>query len=143
MSEVFIEKVRGIILDHFHDKNFDVQKLASIIGMSRSQVLRKVKIATGKSINFLIKEIRLSESVKLINNEEYTFAEIAYKVGFNNPQYFNKCFHDFYGYTPGEYKKSKVKGSVQAESSRMLIKKKYFKVFFYILIVVLIKLLYD
>jgi hypothetical protein len=29
-------------------------------------------------------------------------AEIAYRVGFGSPAYFNKCFRDCYGYPPGE-----------------------------------------
>lgn len=126
MSEVFINKVRAVILENFQDENFNVQKLASILGLSRSQILRKVKASTGKSINQFIKEIRLNESVKLIKNGEYTCAEIAYKVGFSSPQYFSKCFHKFYGYTPGECKNMElpdvlpVQNAVKEKQSKIL-----------------------
>ena len=39
--------------------------------------------------------------------EAGTAAEIAYQVGFNSPTYFNTCFHEYYGYPPGEISKRK------------------------------------
>jgi AraC-like DNA-binding protein len=33
-------------------------------------------------------------------------SEISYKVGFGSPTYFNKCFHEFFGESPGEYRKN-------------------------------------
>lgn len=53
----------------------------------------------------LIREIRLRKALELLGNEEYTIAEIAYETGFGSPAYFNKCFHDFFGYSPGEARK--------------------------------------
>ena len=35
-----------------------------------------------------------------------TVAEIAYKVGFNNPRYFSKYFKDQYGMMPSQYKEA-------------------------------------
>jgi len=103
MIESFINKIKQIVLNHLEDEKFGVSDLASHIGLSRSQTLRKVKANTGKSVSQFIKEIRLAEGVKLIKENELTASEIAYKAGFSSPSYFNKCFHDFYGITPGEY----------------------------------------
>lgn len=103
MIETFINKIKQIVLNHLEDEKFGVSDLASQIGLSRSQTLRKVKATTGKSVSQFIKEIRLVEGTKLIKEGEFTASEIAYKVGFSSPSYFSKCFHDFYGVTPGEY----------------------------------------
>jgi TolB-like protein len=35
-----------------------------------------------------------------------TVSEISYRVGFGSPSYFNKCFHEYYGYPPGEVRKT-------------------------------------
>jgi tetratricopeptide (TPR) repeat protein len=43
----------------------------------------------------------------MLHNESYTAAEVAYKTGFGSPAYFNKCFHEYFGYPPGKV----VKGS--------------------------------
>lgn len=104
MSVNFSNKVRGIVLNHLDDEGFNTRKLASEIGYSRSYIYRKIRCATGKSVNEYVKNIRLHESVKLIKEEKYTAAEIAFKVGFHSPSYFNKCFKVRYGITPGEVK---------------------------------------
>ena len=101
--DAFINKIKKIILNHLEDASFGVSNLASELGLSRSQTLRKVKAATGKSVSKLIKEIRLNEGAKLIRETDLTASEISYKVGFSSPSYFNKCFHDHFGLTPGDY----------------------------------------
>ena len=47
----------------------------------------------------------MSEAMKMLRADAGTTSEISYRVGFTSPSYFNKCFHDFYGYSPGEVKK--------------------------------------
>lgn len=127
MGNVFINKVKKTILDNLQDEKFNVGKLADEIGLGRSQILRKVKASTGKSVNQLIKEIRLSESVKLLQKEEFTASEIAYKVGFSSPQYFNKCFHDFYGFPPGEYQNQNFQNTIPTQTSRSRFLERYLK----------------
>lgn len=104
MTETFINKIRLIVLKNIENDKFGVSELASELGFSRSQILRKIKAQTEKSANQLIRDIRLEEAVKLLKEGECTASEIAYKVGFSSPSYFNKCFLDQYGFTPGEYK---------------------------------------
>jgi len=43
----------------------------------------------------------------LIKSENLSTKELAYQVGFSSATYFNKCFHEYFGYTPSELK-SKV-----------------------------------
>uniref|UniRef100_UPI00321663BF helix-turn-helix domain-containing protein n=1 Tax=uncultured Draconibacterium sp. TaxID=1573823 RepID=UPI00321663BF len=106
MPEVFLNKIKQIVLENIGDEKFGVSELAAQLGLSRSQVLRKVKTASGISANQFIRNIRLEEATRLLQNDELTASEIAYKVGFSSPSYFNKCFHDKYGFTPGDYKKN-------------------------------------
>ncbi len=104
MDKDFLNKIQQIILKHLEDENLNVEVLAFEIGLSRSQLFRKVKALTGKSANQFIREIRLKEAAKFIRKDEFTVSEIAYRVGFSSPSYFNKCFHDYFGLTPGNYK---------------------------------------
>ncbi len=104
MNGDFLDRIKIIIQKHLDDENFGVTKLASEIGISNSQLLRRIKSLTGKPVNILIRENRLDEALRLIKNHDYTASEIAYKVGFSSPSYFCKCFHDYFGYTPGECK---------------------------------------
>ncbi|WP_340110951.1 helix-turn-helix domain-containing protein [Maribellus mangrovi] len=138
MSENFKNKVRLIIQHRIQEESFGVSELAAELGLSRSQALRKVKAATGKSINRLIREIRLAEAKKLLGNHELTASEIAYRVGFSSPSYFNKCFLDQYGVTPGEYKKDSDDGTdEEVQTKRGFSRQKsLFVVFFFLIILI-------
>ncbi|MCK5402263.1 MAG: helix-turn-helix domain-containing protein [Flavobacteriaceae bacterium] len=104
MDKNFIDKVHNIVMSNITDEKFGVSELASLIGLSTSQTLKKVKAKTGKSVNQYIRELRLKEAATLIKETDLTIAEIAYKVGFGSQSYFNKTFRRRYGITPGEYK---------------------------------------
>ncbi|WP_439182248.1 helix-turn-helix domain-containing protein [Carboxylicivirga taeanensis] len=104
-DDKFLNKVKAVILQHLTDEDFNVNELAAAMGLSRSQLFRKLKEETHHSATVIIRDIRLEEALKLIEQEQYTIAEIAFQVGFNSPSYFNKCFHEKYGYAPGEYQK--------------------------------------
>ena len=145
MDKAFLDKVEQIILRHLEDENLNVEMLALEIGLSRSQLLRKVKGINGKSVNQFIREIRLKEAAKLIRKDEFTAAEIAYKVGFSSPSYFNKCFHDYFGVTPGDYREQseeEIKKIIEKTNSAEAIFYKKPKVLFSI-ILFLIALLFT
>jgi TolB-like protein/AraC-like DNA-binding protein len=114
MSQKFIDQVRAIVMNNISDEKFGVHELASTLGLSSSQTLRKVKAATGKSVNQYIRELRLEKAAKLIKKTDLTIAEISYQVGFGSPSYFNKTFVNYYGIAPGEYKTKSISLSVLA-----------------------------
>ncbi len=107
MDQAFIHKVKQIVLHYIEDENFGANELASKINLSTSQLLRRIKNITGKTTNEFIRDLRLHEAAKLIKEDKYTASEISFQVGFSSPSYFNKCFHDHFGLTPGEYKDQK------------------------------------
>ena len=98
----FLKKIEEIVLANLSNEHFGVADLEREVGLSRSQIHRKLKALTTKSITQYIREKRLDEAMKLLQKKVGTAAEIAYLVGFNSPTYFNKCFHDYFGYPPGE-----------------------------------------
>ena len=141
MTESFIDKVKKNILHHISNEKFGVTELASEMGLSRSQVLRKVKASAGKSVNQLIRETRLEEAIKLLRDENLTASEIAYKVGFSSPSYFNKCFLDQFGVPPGEYKKKFEKEDLtELTSINKSIKRSFISkpIFFGFIVIILI-----
>ncbi len=129
MDKAFINKVKQTILKHLEDEKFGVNELASEIGLSKSQIWRKLKYSTGKTANEFIREVRLQEAVKLIQEDEYTASEIAYRVGFSSPSYFHKCFHDHFGITPGEFREEKEEIPISNEIFQKPIRKLDSKLF--------------
>ncbi len=103
MEKVFLEKVRSALFEHLEDEKFGVNELSRKVGLSKSQLLRKVKASTGKTVTEYIREIRLQEAARMLRETDLTASEISYAVGFSSPSYFNKCFSDHYGMTPGEF----------------------------------------
>jgi uncharacterized protein (TIGR02145 family) len=103
-DQIFIRKLTDIILQNLSDENFGVKELAKESGMSQYVLSQRLYSVTGKTINQFIRETRLNKAMEMLQNEEVTASEVAYKVGFSSPTYFNTCFHEFFGYPPGKVK---------------------------------------
>jgi signal transduction histidine kinase/DNA-binding response OmpR family regulator/ligand-binding sensor domain-containing protein len=103
IDEKFISKIQKIIIERISDEGFSTEELGNEIGMSRSQVFRKIKALTGKSPSTYVRSIRLLKAKGMIENGEGNISEIAYSVGFSSPIYFSKCFKDEFGYPPKNF----------------------------------------
>ncbi len=49
--------------------------------------------------------MRLERARHLLQTTELNVSEIAYQVGFSDPNYFSRAFHDTYGEAPGAMRK--------------------------------------
>jgi len=104
MDQTFIKQLDDLIEAHLEDEQFGVKELAQELGLSRSQLHRKLNGLTGKSTSQYIREYRLGKAMEMLHNNVATASEIAYRVGFGSPTYFNTSFNKYYGYPPGEVK---------------------------------------
>jgi AraC-like DNA-binding protein len=102
----FMERATDILEHHYMDSQFDVTEFADAMGMSKSLLAKRIKEETGQSSSQFIRNYRLSIARDLIleNYANRNIMEIAYKVGFNDPKYFTRCFTRFYGIAPSLYK---------------------------------------
>lgn len=98
----FLEKVKNEIMAQLGNEQLSVVDLSKQIGMSRSQLHRKLTAMTGYSPNQVIRLMRLEKAHHLVQQHWGTVSEIAYECGFSSPAYFIKCYKDLYGQTPGE-----------------------------------------
>jgi TolB-like protein/AraC-like DNA-binding protein len=83
-----------------------VEDLAQKAGLSRSMLHRKLIKLTGKSATDLITERRLIRAKELLENNAATASEVAYKVGFSSPSYFNTVFKKYFKISPGRIRKN-------------------------------------
>ena len=102
-DQEFLDKVISIIDKNISNSKFQIDDICKVIGYSKSQLYRKMKGLVGQSTNEFIRSIRLKRAALLLSNEDFTIAEVTYKVGFNDLQYFRKCFKAQYNTTPSEY----------------------------------------
>jgi AraC-like DNA-binding protein/TolB-like protein len=101
----FINRAVSLVVDHLDQENFSGNELAEKLSLSREQTHRKLKqnisLSTGKFIRF----IRLLRACIYLTEGSDTIAEISFKVGFSSPSYFNKCFREELGNSPGDFRK--------------------------------------
>ena len=99
----FLEKIHQIIEENLDNSDFNIDAIATTIGLSRSAFFKKLKSLIGLAPVDLVKEIRLNKSVELIKNTNMSISEIAFAVGFKDSGYYSKCFRKKYNQTPREY----------------------------------------
>mgnify|MGYP002725538843 CR=1 FL=1 len=98
----FLGKITKIVGENISNEQFGVSELASEIGMSRSNLLRKIKKSTSLSASQFIRQVRLESAMEFLKQGTLNVSEVSYNIGFSSTSYFIKCFHDHYGYPPGE-----------------------------------------
>jgi len=111
MENDFLKKITAITETNISNENFGVSELAREAGMSRSNLLRKVKSLTNLSVSLFIRQVRLKNAMEMLKQENLNVSEVSYQVGFSSTSYFIKCFREHYGYPPGEV----GKGDLEAQ----------------------------
>ncbi len=101
-DQLFITRLKEIVLANISREDFDVEELAREAHMSRSAIHRRLEYLGKRNASHFIREIRLEKAREMLREGSITASEVAYKVGFGSPAYFSKCYHEYYGYPPGE-----------------------------------------
>ena len=101
-DNLFLEQLTDVVEKHIAEENFGVSELATAVGMSRSNLLRKVKKLTDLSVSQFIRQARLQKAMTLLQQTSHNVSEVSFQVGFSSTSYFIKCFREYYGYSPGE-----------------------------------------
>ncbi len=105
-DQLFIRRLIDIVVANIGNESFGVRELAQESGVIRSRLNRRLKAVSNKTINQFIREVRLQKALEMLKNESVTVSEVAFKVGFRSPNYFNTCFHEYFGFPPGKVTKS-------------------------------------
>lgn len=109
-DEEFMNKVIKIIEDNITEDNFGVERMADILCMSRSSLLRKIKTLFNLSPLDFIRLIKLKKAAEYIQEGKYRIGDICYMVGINSPSYFSKLFLKQFGMTPKDFEKQSQSG---------------------------------
>lgn len=106
-EQQFLEKVRSTLLEHLDEEEFKVPDLAKKLGVSRSQLFKKLKALTGVSTSLYVRRLRLAEARRLLEDEQQNISEIAYATGFKYVQHFSRYYAEIYGESPTETRNKK------------------------------------
>ncbi len=102
-GDEFIDQLHRIIRSNIPNTEFNVETIASEMGLSRSAFYKKTKSLTGFAPIDLIKEFRLSRAKELLETTNLSIAEVAFRSGFADSSYLGKCFKKRYGVSPREF----------------------------------------
>jgi len=105
-DEFFLQKMRQLIETHLSDAAYSVEDLASDLQMSRSQLHRKLVALSNQSPSEFIRAIRMEKAKVLLKSSSLNISEIAYEVGYTDPNYFIRSFTKSFRISPNEFRKS-------------------------------------
>ncbi|WP_430812537.1 MULTISPECIES: hybrid sensor histidine kinase/response regulator transcription factor [unclassified Carboxylicivirga] len=106
-DEEFLSNAVQLIKENMTDRDFTIDVLCEQLGLSRSNLFRKLKGLTGMTPSDLMIKIKLNHAVELFKSgKNMRIADIAYESGFHDPKYFSTVFKKFHGKTPKEFMES-------------------------------------
>ncbi|TAD84063.1 MAG: response regulator [Bacteroidetes bacterium] len=105
LQDNFLQKLTAQLEKHLDNADFSVPELAAAMGLSQSQLYRKIKALTDLSTAAFIRRYRLQKGKQLLQTTQLTMAEIAYQVGFTTPNYFSDAFFEEFAIRPNAMRK--------------------------------------
>jgi signal transduction histidine kinase/ligand-binding sensor domain-containing protein/AraC-like DNA-binding protein len=101
---IFIKKAVEVVEQNIENPDFNVETFCRDLGMSQTNLYRKLQSLLGVSGNQFIKDIRMKRAVQLLASGQYPVHEIACMVGFADANYFSKSFKKQFGVLPSAYR---------------------------------------
>ncbi|MGY4573414.1 helix-turn-helix domain-containing protein [Bradyrhizobium sp. USDA 3256] len=98
-----LQAILAEVARRYSDPNFDLNKVAGAIGMSRRYVQKLLDERTGKSFTEHLAGCRLERAFVMLTDPHHlhlAIIDIAYAVGFGDVSYFNRMFRRHFGETP-------------------------------------------
>lgn len=108
-DEAIVNKIKNLLeLDKvYQEANFSRADLARELNISEANVSRIVSGHFGKSLPQLINELRIRDSLQLLEQTDAGMQVIAEQVGFASLPTFNRVFKDVMTLSPSEYRQTK------------------------------------
>ncbi len=104
-EQEFIEKITHIINQNIDNADYNVDDFVQEIGMSRTQLFRKIKDWTNLTPHEFIQLCRLKKAAELLKDKSLNVTEAAFAVGFKTASHFIRSFKRQFGKTPKEFGK--------------------------------------
>ncbi|MDN3581534.1 ATP-binding protein [Mucilaginibacter flavus] len=102
IEQDFIARVRQAVEGHLNEEGYSADQLAIDMGLSRTQLHRKLKGLIGQAPGELIRIVRLQYAYGLLQRRVATVSEVAYMVGFGSPASFSASFSRHFGFAPSK-----------------------------------------
>ncbi len=104
LDEQFLSKALEIVEKNLANSEFNVGEFCNQMGVSRTNLHRKLRALTRQSASEFIRSVRLKRAAQLLKQKSGNVSDIAYAVGFSSLSYFAKCFKEQFNVSPSDIK---------------------------------------
>lgn len=102
LDREFVESLSGFIEANLTTDKIKVDEFCKKLGLSRTQLYRKMKSLIGMSFTEFVRDYRLRKAHTLLMEGHHNVSEIIYMIGFNSRSYFYESFKKKFGVSPSE-----------------------------------------
>lgn len=102
----FMQRINAQIKARLEDENFGTDVLCKTMSMSRTQLFRRMKSLIRQAPAHYIRTMRLQKAKELLETEDLTVSEAAFRTGFQNLSHFTNVFHKQYGILPSAFRQN-------------------------------------
>lgn len=99
----FINRAIEVAEKNIYNLNFNADKFAEEMFLSRSQLYRKLKSLVNQSPGEFIRTVKLKKAAKLLVEKKLSVTQIALEIGFSSPSHFTKAFKQMFDCLPSEF----------------------------------------
>lgn len=103
-----VSSIQQYIVDHSHE-DLSLERIAAEFRLSPYYVSKMFKEETGVNYIEFLTERRMEKAREMLLDPALTLKEVAYEIGYHDPNYFSKVFKKSSGVSPSDYRK-KMRG---------------------------------
>lgn len=105
IEDQFLKQLKELVQEQLDNPDLAIVDLCQRIHLSHTQLYRKLKALTGQTPSQFIRSLRMQKGMELLHTTDLNISEIAYAVGYNDPNYFTRTFQQEFGQTPSGIRK--------------------------------------
>ena len=117
LEEPAVQELIRTAVDYLTERLYDSElapsAVARHVGLAPWQFCRKFKTATGMTCSEFIAEKRMREARRLLARRDLLIKEVAYRVGFEDANYFSRRFKTVVGTSPTSFRRENAGGELQ------------------------------
>ena len=102
-DDALMERIMRSVNAHMSDSEYNVDMLASDVGLSRAQLHRKMKEMTGIATGKFLRNLRMEQAARLLREGKVNISQVADKVGYIDQAHFSSAFKNHFGMSPSEF----------------------------------------
>lgn len=104
LDEKLMQKALDSVKKNMDNPDYSIADLSEDVGMSRTQLNRKLQSIVNMTPLQFIRSVRLKRAGQLLRTTKLGVSEIADLTGFNTIKYFNQHFKEEFGMTPTQFR---------------------------------------